>query len=127
MKHIILLALVSLCCGQPAVAESKTNVLILLADDLGYADVGFSGGNRIATPNLDRLAATGVKLTNFQACPMCSPTRAGLLTGRWPLRFGMMRAVVPPWSNYGLPAEEDTLPELLASAGYARRRTDSRF
>ena len=121
MKHIILLALVSLGCGQPAAAESKPNILILLADDLGYADVGFNGGSRIATPNLDRLAATGVKLTNFRACPMCSPTRAGLITGRWPLRFGMMRAVVPPWSTYGLPAEEDTLPELLASEGYARR------
>src|SRR6056297_2045341 len=121
MKRVILLALVSLCCGQPAVAESKPNVLILLADDLAYADVGFNGGNRIATPNLDRLAATGLKLTNFRACPMCSPTRAGLLTGRWPLRFGMMRAVIPPWSSYGLPTEEDTLPELLSSEGYARR------
>ena len=52
---------------------------------------------------------------------MCSPTRAGFLTGRWPLRFGMMRAVIPPWSAYGLPPEEKTLPELLATAGYERR------
>jgi len=101
--------------------SSKPNILIMVADDLGYADVGFNGGKTIATPNLDRLAATGINLTDFRACPMCSPTRAGLLTGRWPLRFGMMRAVVPPWSNYGLPTEENTMPELLASAGYERR------
>lgn len=104
-----------------AAAPAKPNVLILLADDLGYGDVGFNGAQIIRTPNLDRLAATGVKLTDFRSCPMCSPTRAGLLTGRWPLRFGLMRAVVPPWSSYGLPAEEATLPELLAGAGYERR------
>jgi len=95
--------------------------LLILADDLGYADVGFNGGKTIATPNLDRLAATGVNLKDFRACPMCSPTRAGLMTGRWPLRFGMMRAVVPPWSRYGLPPEEKTLPELLGAAGYEHR------
>ena len=97
------------------------NILIIVADDLGYADVGFNGGKTIATPNLDRLAATGINLTDFRACPMCSPTRAGLLTGRWPSRFGMMRAVVPPWSSYGLPSGERTLPELLAPAGYQQR------
>lgn len=109
--------------AAPAVAAepAKPNVLVIVADDLGYADVGFNGGKTIATPNLDRLASTGVILTDFRACPMCSPTRAGLMTGRWPLRFGMMRAVVPPWSRYGLPAEENTLPELLATAGYERR------
>lgn len=104
-----------------ASAADRPNLLLLVADDLGYADVGFNGGKVIATPNLDRLAATGVTLTDFRACPMCSPTRAGLMTGRWPLRFGMMRAVVPPWSRYGIPADENTLPELLAVAGYAPR------
>jgi arylsulfatase A-like enzyme len=114
-------ALATALLGHSAVAGSPPSVLIIVADDLGYADVGFTGGKIIATPNLDRLAATGVTLTDFRACPMCSPTRAGLMTGRWPLRFGMMRAVVPPWSRYGLPAEEKTLPELLAGAGYAQR------
>jgi arylsulfatase B len=97
------------------------NVLVILADDLGHADVGFNGGKVIATPNLDRLAATGVTLGDFRTCPMCSPTRAGLMTGRWPVRFGLMRAVVPPWSGYGLPQAENTLAELLSQAGYARR------
>ncbi len=100
---------------------AKPNVLIIVADDLGFADVGFNGGKVIATPNLDRLAATGVNLTDFRACPMCSPTRAGLMTGRWPARFGLMRAVIPPWSRYGLPAAENTLPELLGVAGYGER------
>ncbi len=116
-----LLALVAVVCGSSAFADARPNVLIIVADDLGYADVGFNGGKVIATPNLDRLAATGITLTEFRAAPMCSPTRAGLLTGRWPLRFGMMRAVVPPWSTYGLPPQENTLPELLAGAGYGRR------
>jgi arylsulfatase A-like enzyme len=125
---LLLLGLVALAL-EPALAQaadksftaSKPNVLVIVADDLGYADVGFNGGKTIATPNLDRLAATGINLTDFRACPMCSPTRAGLLTGRWPLRFGIMRAVVTPWSRHGLPAEENTLPELLASAGYEQR------
>lgn len=107
--------------GRTANAAEKPNILILLADDLGYADVGFNGGQTIATPNLDRLAATGFNLLDFRACPMCSPTRAGLLTGRWPARYGLMRAVVPPWSAYGLPVEERTLPQLLAEAGYDQR------
>jgi len=110
-----------LTAALPAAESARPNILIMLADDLGYADVGFNGGKVIRTPHLDRLAATGVTLTDFRACPMCSPTRAGLMTGRWPLRFGLMRAVVPPWSRYGIPAEENTLPELLAGAGYAQR------
>ena len=111
---VALVSVVGAEAGQP-------NVLIIVADDLGFADVGFNGGKVIATPNLDRLAATGVNLTDFRVCPMCSPTRAGLITGRWPARFGLMRAVVPPWSRYGLPASEHTLPELLGAAGYGER------
>ena len=107
-------------CAAPPDVTSKPNFLIIVADDLGYADVGFNGG-KISTPNLDRLAASGVKLTDFRASPMCSPTRAGLLTGRWPIRYGLMRSVVPPWSTNGLPASEKTLPELLEVAGYEQR------
>ncbi len=106
--------------GRPA-AASKPNLLVIVADDLGFADVGFNGGKTMRTPGLDRLAGTGINLTDFRACPMCSPTRAGLLTGRWPLRFGLMRSVVPPWSTNGLPAQERTLPELLTPAGYEER------
>jgi arylsulfatase A-like enzyme len=106
--------------GSSAI-DANPNVLILLADDLGYADVGFTGGKVVPTPNLDKLAATGVKLTDFRAAPICSPTRAGLLTGRWPLRFGIMRSVLPPWSKHGLPPEEKTMADLLGAAGYEHR------
>ncbi|MGY8694355.1 MAG: sulfatase-like hydrolase/transferase, partial [Verrucomicrobiia bacterium] len=65
---------------------NKPNIVIILADDLGYADVSYNGGTA-ATPNIDRLANEGVKLQRFYACPLCSPTRAGLMTGRWPIRY----------------------------------------
>ncbi len=106
---------------RPGSSGRPPNILLLVADDLGYHDTGFMGNGAAKTPHLDQLARSGVILTDFRACPMCSPTRAGLLTGRWPLRFGMMRAVIPPWSTYGMPVAENTLAELLAGAGYERR------
>lgn len=99
----------------------KPNLLVIVADDLGYGDVGFNGNKAIPTPNLDKLASTGVNLTDFRSCPMCSPTRAGLLTGRWPIRFRVMNSVVPPWSTNGMPPAEVTIAELLAGAGYQKR------
>ena len=101
-------------------ATSQPNIVLIVADDLGYADVGFHGSD-IQTPHLDHLAATGVKLEQFYVAPMCSPTRAGLMTGRYPLRFGMMRSVVPPQRDFGLDPSETTLPELLREAGYQHR------
>jgi len=96
------------------------NVVILLADDLGWNDVGYHG-SEIRTPRIDALAAQGVRLERFYVSPICSPTRAGLLTGRWPIRYGLMKAVIPPWSSYGLPESEHTLAELFEKAGYTRR------
>lgn len=115
-------ALVSATVSVPAAAaeEGRPNILVIVADDLGRADVGFGGGD-IRTPRLDGLAETGVRLDRFYACPVCSPTRAGLMTGRWPIRHGLMRTVIPPWSDYGLPLGEKTMPEGLARAGYERR------
>jgi arylsulfatase B len=101
-------------------AERPPNIVLIVADDLGRADLGFAGSD-IRTPILDRFVASGVRLDRFYACPVCSPTRAGLMTGRWPIRYGIMRTVIPPWSSYGLPVEERTLPEALAEAGYTRR------
>jgi len=66
------------------------NIVIILADDLGWNDVSYHG-SEIRTPNIDRIARRGAELDRFYACPICSPTRAGLMTGRWPLRFGIMR------------------------------------
>lgn len=100
--------------------KKTPNIVIILADDLGWGDVGYHGGI-IATPNIDRLAREGVRLENFHVCPLCSPTRAGLLTGRWPIRYGMGESVITPWRKYGLPTTERTLADLAAGAGYKRR------
>jgi len=97
------------------------NIVIILADDLGYGDVGYTGCKDIRTPNIDRFAATSVRLDNFHVCPICSPTRAGLMTGRWPQRYGLMKAVIPPWQDFALPLAEQILPQLLAPAGYEER------
>lgn len=94
------------------VSVERPNIVILLADDLGWADVGYHGGV-IDTPSIDRLAKEGVRLENFHATPLCSPTRAGLMTGRWPIRYGMGEAVITPWRKHGLPTTERTLADLI--------------
>ena len=104
----------------PAVALARPNIVLILADDLGWNDVGYHGG-QIPTPNIDRIANEGVQLDRFYACPVCSPTRAGLMTGRYPIRFGMQRAVCRPFLKVGVPASEETLPEMLGRAGYRHR------
>jgi arylsulfatase A-like enzyme len=106
-------------------APAKPNIVVLLADDLGFADLGFQGGRDIPTPNLDALAAGGVRCTNgYVSGPYCSPTRAGLLTGRYQQRFGHEfnpgggaggEGATPP----GLPLSETTIADRLKSAGYA--------
>ncbi len=95
----------------------RPNILIILADDLGWADVGFHGGD-IKTPQIDRLAATGVRLEQFYVQPVCSPTRAAMMTGRYPMRLGLQVGVVRPWAQYGLPLEERTLAQALHDVGY---------
>jgi arylsulfatase A-like enzyme len=97
--------------------ESKPNILYIVADDLGWKDVGFHGSD-IKTPNLDALAATGVKLEQFYAISMCTPTRAAIMTGRYPMRYGLQTAVIPQGHTYGLPTDEWLLPQALKDAGY---------
>ncbi|MEI7728677.1 MAG: arylsulfatase [Verrucomicrobiota bacterium] len=113
--------LVALLSGLPLpevkAAAPRPNVLFILADDLGWADVGFHGPD-IQTPNIDKLAAAGTRLEQFYVQPVCSPTRAGLLTGRYPIRHGLQVGVVRPWAQYGLPLEERTLPQALKEVGY---------
>jgi arylsulfatase A-like enzyme len=100
-------------------AETRPpNLIILFADDLGYGDLGCYGHPTIRTPNLDRMAAEGLKLTQFYAMPVCTPSRAALLTGRLPIRSGLNR-VLFPYSEGGIPDEEITLAEALKSRGYA--------
>jgi len=113
--------LLLLACVAPALAlgadAPRPNIVFLLADDLGWADVGFHGGE-ISTPQLDKLARAGARLEQFYVQPVCSPTRAALMTGRYPMRYGLQVGVVRPWAQYGLPLEERTLPQALKEAGY---------
>lgn len=101
----------------------KPNFVIIFADDLGYGDLGCFGHPTIRTPNLDRMAAEGQRWTNFYVgASVCTPSRAALLTGRLPIRTGMMsakRRVLFPDSKGGLPASEITIAEALREAGYA--------
>ncbi len=95
----------------------KPNIVFILADDLGFKDVGYQGGN-IKTPNIDKLASEGTRLDQFYVQPVCSPTRSSLMTGRYPIRCGLQVGVVRPWADYGLPLQERTLAEALKEAGY---------
>lgn len=96
------------------------NILLILVDDLGYADLGVQGCQDISTPHLDSLAWNGVRFTNgYVSCPVCSPTRAGLLTGRYQQRFGHeLNPPNPPGPQFGLPLTEVTLAERLSALGY---------
>ena len=94
------------------------NILLIVADDLGYADVGFHGSRDILTPHLDALAASGIRFTDgYVSGPYCSPSRAGLMTGRYQTRFGHEFNIVG--GSQGLPITETTLAERLHAAGYA--------
>jgi uncharacterized sulfatase len=108
----------------PAVVRAaparRPNVIVILADDLGYADLGCYGAKAIRTPNLDRLARGGARLTDFYAAAnLCTPSRAGLLTGRYPIRTGLGHEVIQPGDSIGLPLAEVTLAEALKQGGYA--------
>ncbi|MBI5774612.1 MAG: sulfatase [Verrucomicrobia bacterium] len=124
MKSSLLLPLFAfLCvlCGHSS-AAAKPNILVIVADDLGYADVGFNGCKDIPTPNLDALAKQSLRCTSgYVSHPFCSPTRAGLLTGRYQQRFGHENnpAWLPESTVAGLPLSQTTLPQVLKTAGYA--------
>lgn len=122
MRHLwtgLLLSLVLLLCASSAVAESRPNVIVIVivADDLGWNDVGFHGGD-IDTPSLDRLAREGVELNRFYTTPICSPTRAALMTGRDPMRLGVAYGVIMSWDNNGIHPDEHFLPQSFKAAGY---------
>jgi arylsulfatase A-like enzyme len=98
-------------------AAPRPHIVYIVADDLGWKDVGFHGSD-IKTPNIDRLAREGARLEQFYVQPMCTPTRAALLTGRYPFRYGLQTLVIPTPSKYGMPTDEWLLPQALKEAGY---------
>ncbi len=119
MKTLPLLLLLMAAPGQ----ETPPSFIVIYADDLGWGDLACYGHPQIRTPNLDRMAAEGMRFTQFySASPVCTPSRAALLTGRHAIRSGMSsakRRVLFPNSKGGLPDAERTLPELLKARGYA--------
>lgn len=101
-----------------AAPARRPNIIMIYADDLGYGDLGCYGHPTIRTPNLDRMAAEGMKFTEwYSAAPVCSPSRAALLTGRYPVRSGITRVLFPN-SEGGLQDSEVIIPQMLKSAGY---------
>jgi arylsulfatase A-like enzyme len=106
-----------LACDFVQAAERRPNVIVILADDLGNADLGYRGSD-IKTPNIDALAKGGVQLESFHGMPVCTPARAALMTGRYPMRFGLQTLVIFPNHGYGLPTDERTLPQALKEEGY---------
>ena len=122
MKRTILLSLLAVAAvvlGLPAAsaAADRPNIIFIMADDLGNADLGYRGSD-IQTPNIDQLANNGVRLESFYGQQVCTPARAALMTGRYPMRYGLQTLVIFPSHTYGLPADERTLPQALKEAGY---------
>lgn len=126
-----LLAMVALAIAvMPLAAAPPTNVVFILVDDLGWTDLGCYGSDFYLTPHIDRLARDGMKFTQaYSACTVCSPTRAAILTGKYPARLHITdwipglppsnpKLLVPDWTKY-LPTEEATLARVLKGAGYA--------
>jgi arylsulfatase A-like enzyme len=113
-----LVLVLTLFAAVPAdAADTPPNIVYILADDLGWKDVGFHGSD-IKTPTLDQLAAGGAVFDQFYAQPMCTPSRAALMTGRYPHRYGLQTIVIPSAGTYGLATDEWLLPQALHEAGY---------
>ncbi len=109
--------------SRPASKSAKPNIVLIVADDLGFADLGVQGCKDVPMPNIDSIARNGVRFTNgYVSCPVCSPTRAGLLTGRYQQRFGHEFNPGPAAEaspNFGMPLSEVTIANRLKALGYA--------
>lgn len=121
MRFLLGLFLICLFQFTTATANERPNILVILADDLGYGDLGYTGSKDIFTPNIDQLAKNGIEITNgYVTHPYCGPSRAGLVTGRYQARFGMETNITnsPFDLHNGLPLSETTFATRLQKAGY---------
>jgi arylsulfatase A-like enzyme len=120
MKSYVFTFLLCVWSVSHAIANDKVNVVLIFADDQGYGDLGCFGSEKIKTPNIDQMAKEGRKFTNFMvASPVCTPSRAALLTGCYPKRVGLHQHVLFPSSTKGLHPDEYTLADHFKSQGYA--------
>ena len=120
-RAICFTSLILIICSYVKAAPSTPNLVIILTDDQGYADVGFNGCKDIPTPNIDSIAKNGVRFTDgYVSFPVCGPSRAGLLTGRYQDRFGFTTNPTIDPSNpiAGIPVEEENMAEVLRKANY---------
>src|SRR3954449_8096257 len=115
----IVVFVVAVLCGWVSAADRPPNFVIIYCDDLGYADIGPFGAKGYRTPNLERMAAEGMKFTDFHsAAAVCSASRVALMTGCYPQRVGILGAL-GPGAKVGINEKEVLLPELLKERGYA--------
>jgi len=126
MMYNLIVLLMTLMCAAGSFAQdkpaagakiAKPNIVFIMFDDLGNADLGYRGSD-IKTPTIDKLATGGVRLESFYGMMVCTPSRAALMTGRYPMRYGLQTLVIFPSHTYGLATDERTLPQALKEAGY---------
>ncbi|XP_022805641.1 arylsulfatase B-like [Stylophora pistillata] len=101
--------------------SSRPHIVMIVADDLGWDDVGFHGSSQIPTPHMDELANTGVILNSYYVSPICTPTRASFMTGKYPVNLGLQHGTIFGTQPFGLPLNETTTPQYLKTMGYTTR------
>ena len=117
MTFKFFLLFISLVSFNITATETRPNVIIFLVDDLGWADISLRGAP-FQTPNIDSIFEEGISLNRFYTTPICSPTRAALMTGRDPLKLGVAYSVIMPWMNNGIHTDEHFMPESFKLNGY---------
>lgn len=119
LKTLLVSIWIGLSLSSYAKKKEKPNIVFILTDDQGYADLSCYGSTDLTTPNIDKLADSGIRLTDFYAgASVCTPTRATILTACYPKRLSLHKGVISPYDKYGLNREETLLPEILNDNGY---------
>ncbi|KAK3094132.1 hypothetical protein FSP39_024506 [Pinctada imbricata] len=113
-----LICVLLLFCFTALSSAAKPNIIFILADDYGFNDIGYHG-SEIKTPNLDKLAQTGVRLENYYVQPICTPTRSQLMSGRYQIHTGLQHSIIHPRQPHGLPLENPTMADKMREAGYS--------
>lgn len=114
----VLLAGLLLAGQQAAGGAAVPHIVFLLADDLGWADIGYRAGSDVLTPHLDTLAASGVKLNHLYTQLVCSPSRGAIMTGKYPFKLGLSHGFIAAGAPYGLPLTERTMAQELSAHGW---------